>query len=210
MTVCRINHLVFWADGVVVTPAGQAAWGAVAPGRRPDAKTRLALHHLEQGLADGTLSPEEFCKGAGDLAGVSLPKGDLMEKLPEQIAPIPGMPEVLEELTCRRLALSLASGVPRQWLISALQRSGLARWLPEDQVWIAADWGGFPPLLDALLERGQVVPGRSLWVDDHSLRTSEALRRRVDSAVFVHPRQFTRDLGLWGLVPFAGASLARG
>ncbi len=55
MTACRINHLVFWADGVLVTPAGQAAWDAIAPGRISDTKTRLELHNLEQGLADGTL-----------------------------------------------------------------------------------------------------------------------------------------------------------
>jgi hypothetical protein len=210
MTACRINHLVFWADGVVVTRAGRAAWDAVAPGRRPDATTRLELHRLEQGLADGTLSPEEFCKKAGDLAGGSLPKGDLMEKLPNQIAPIPGMPEVLEELACRRCTLSLASGYPRQWLIPALTRCGLSHLLPEDQVWMAAEWGGFPQLLDSLLERGRIVPGRSLWVDHHSLRTAAALRLGIDAAVFVHVRQFYRDLGLWGLAPFAGAGPARG
>jgi hypothetical protein len=199
MTVCRINHLVFWADGVVVTPAGGAAWDAVAAGRRSDTKTRLALHYLEQGLADGTLSPEEFCKGVGDLAGGSLPKDDLMEKLPERIAPIARMPEVLEELDGLRTSLSLASGYPRQWLIPALERCDLARWFSPDQVWIAAEWGGFPRLLDALLERGRIVSGRSLWVDHHSLRTTAALRRGIDAAVFVHTRQFYRDLGLWGL-----------
>jgi phosphoglycolate phosphatase-like HAD superfamily hydrolase len=131
-----------------------------------------------------------------------------METLPDQIAPVPGMPEVLEELACRRLALSLVSGYPRQWLMPALERAGLAHRFPEDQVWAAAECGGFPQVLDLLLERSRIMPGRSLWVDHHSLRTTAALRRGIDAAVFVHARQFYRDLGLWGLVPFPGASAA--
>jgi hypothetical protein len=202
MTACRINHLVFWADGVVVTPAGRAAWDVISPGRKPDPKARLELHRLEQGMADGTLSPEEFCARTIDLGRSSLPTASLADKLPEQIAPIPGMAEVLEELACRRITLSLASGYPRQWLMPALKRCGLARQFPEEQVWIAAEWGGFPQILDSLLRRGQVVSGRSLWVDSHSLRTTAALRRGIDAAVFVHARQFYRDLGLWGLAPF--------
>jgi hypothetical protein len=210
MTACRIDHLVFWADGVVVTPVGQAAWDLVAPGRRPDAKALLALHCLEQGLADGTLAPGEFCTQAVALGRSSLPLAGLAAKLPEQIAPIPGMSEVMEELACRRIALSLVSGYPRQWLMPALVRCGLTRFFPEEQVWIAAEHGGFPQTLDVLLDSGRIMPGHSLWVDHHSLRTAAALRRGVDAAVFVHARQFHRDLGLWRLVPFPGAGPARG
>jgi hypothetical protein len=201
MTACRINHLVFWADGVVLTPPGEATWDLVAPDHKPDARARLELHRLEAGLADGTLTPDEFCARAVDLGKGSPSGGSLMEKVPVQIAPIAGMPQVLEELACRRLALSLVSGYPRQWLSPALARCGLTREFPEEQTWITAEHGGFPQILDVLLEHGRIVPGRSLWVDHHSLRTTAALRRGIDAAVFVHARQFYRDLGLWGLVP---------
>jgi hypothetical protein len=200
MSACRIDHLVFWADGVVVTPAAAAAWRVLAPGREPDTKTRLELHRLEQGLADGTIPPDEFCARLVDLGRESLSGADLIETLPERIAPIAGMPEVLEDLACRQITLSLVCGAPRQWILPALQRAGLARLFPEDQVLIAAEWGGFPALLDALLEHGRITPGRSLWVDHHSLRTTATLRHGIDAAVFVHARQFYRDLGLWGLV----------
>jgi len=210
MTACRINHLVFWADGVVLTPPGRTVWELVAPGRKPDAQARLELHRLEQGLADGTLSPDGFCARAVALGKGSLPGAGLPEKMLGQIVPIPGMPEVLEELACRRYTLSLASGYPRPWLRPALERCGLARTFPEDQVWVAAELGGFPALLDALLGRGRIVSGRSLWVDDHSLRTTAALQRGIDAAVFVHARQFHRDLGLWGLVPLPGARSSQG
>jgi beta-phosphoglucomutase-like phosphatase (HAD superfamily) len=136
MSACRINHLVFWADGAVVTPAGQAVWDFLAPGRRADAKERLELHRLEQGLADGALSPEQFCTSLVALSRSSQTVPHLMETLPGQIVPIAGMPEVLEELACRRLALSLVSGYPRQWLSPAMERCGLAREFPEGQTWL--------------------------------------------------------------------------
>jgi hypothetical protein len=201
MMACRINHLVFWAGGVAVTPVWQAAWDAVCPGRKPEAKARLELHRLELGLAGGALSPEAFCARAVDLSASSLPAGNLMEKLPAQVQPISGMAEVFEGLACRRLTLSLVSDYPRRWLIPALERTGLARWFAQDQVWMAAEEGGFPALLEALVLSGRMKPGHSLWVDHHSLRTSEALRCGVDAAVFVHSGQLYRDLGLWGLVP---------
>jgi phosphoglycolate phosphatase-like HAD superfamily hydrolase len=200
MTACRIDHLVFWAGGVVTTSLWQAAWDALGAGRQPSTKDRLELHRLELDLLGGALSPEEFCARAARLRGSAGTSIDLMDSLPSHIAPIPGMPEILEDLACRRLTLSLASDIPRPWLMPALERTGLARWFAADQVWVAAEEGGFPALLDALLRNGQIAPGRSLWVDHHSLRTSEALRRGVDAAVFVHPRQFHRDLGLWQLV----------
>jgi hypothetical protein len=198
---CRINHLVFWAGGVVVTPVWQATSEIVCPRRKPSTREQVELHRLEQGLLSGMLSPGEFCERAAILSGSAVTGSDLMEKLPTEIAPIPGMPEILEELACRCNALSLVSDYPREWLMPTLARTGLARWFAQDQVWIAAEEGGSPALLEALVRGGQIVPGRSLWVDHHSLRTSEALRRGVDAAVFVHPRQFYRDLGLWGLVP---------
>jgi phosphoglycolate phosphatase-like HAD superfamily hydrolase len=200
MNACRIESLVFWADGVVVTPPGEAAWALIAPGHTPDAKARLGLHRLEEGLADGALSPDEFCARAAELGMAS--GAGLMEGLSAQIAPISGMPEVLEVLASRRVALSLVSACPRQWLIPALRRCGLGPLFPEERVWATAEYGGFPQILDALIEGARIAPGRSLWVDHHSLRTRAALRRGIDAAVFVHARQFHRDLGLWGLVPF--------
>jgi beta-phosphoglucomutase-like phosphatase (HAD superfamily) len=205
MMACRITHLVFWAGGVVVTPIWQAAWDAIGFDRQPDASARLELHGLEHGLASGTLSPEEFCEQAATLSESNISASELIEQLPARIDAIPGMPELLDDLSCRHIRLSLVAGIPRLWLSPALQRTGLAQWFAQDEVWTAADDGGFPAVLEALLRRGQIVPGRSLWVDDSSLRTSEALRRGVDAAVFVRPRQLYRDLGLWGLVPFQGA-----
>jgi hypothetical protein len=205
MMACRITHLVFWAGGTVVTPVWQATWDLIAFGREPDASARLALHRLEQGLLGGGLSPEEFCEQAAALSGSRISASDLIEQLPARIDAIPGMPELLDGLTCRRIRLSLVADIPPRWLSPALQHTGLARWFSQDQVWPAAGEGGFPAVLETLLRRGEIVPGRSLWVDDNSLRTSEALRRGVDAAVFVRPRQLYRDLGLWGLVPFQGA-----
>ncbi len=205
MSTCRIQHLVFWAGGVVLTPPRQAVWEALAPGRTPDPRAAHGLHRLEQALADGSLSPEEFCRRAAEIAGVAAPADALSRRLPEHITAVAGMPEVIAGLAGRS-ALSLASDYPRRWLEPALERAGLARLFGGERAWIVAEWGGFPRALEAWIEAGRIAPGRALWVDHHSLRTSAALRRGVDAAVFVHARQFYRDLGLWGLVPSGGGS----
>lgn len=207
MKACRINHLVFWVGGVVLTPPGQAVWQALAPGHAPDPRAAQELHRLEQALADGSLSPEAFCRRAAEMAQVAAPAEVLSQALPEHIAPIEGMPEVIAGLA-ERNALSLASDYPRRWLAPALERAGLARWFGDEQIWIVAEWGGFGHGLGAWIEAGLIAPGRTLWVDHHSLRTSAALRRGVDAAVFVHARQFYRDLGLWGLAPSGGGPTA--
>jgi hypothetical protein len=208
MMESRIDHLVFWAGSVVLTPLWRAAWDALAPSDDPTPRSRQEMHGLERALYDGKLSPEEFCRTASEVSMSAVAAGDLLEKLPEHVAPIHGMPEVVSELS-RKYQLSLASDYPCRWLAPALERAGLSQWFSLDQAWIVAEGGGFPRVLDALLEQGKIHPGRTLWVDVHSLRTSAALRRGIDAAVFVHARQFYRDLGLWGLVPFPGAVPAR-
>ena len=68
-----------------------------------------------------------------------------------------------------------------------------------------ADLGGFAGVLDALIASGLVMPGHTLWVDYHWPRTSEALRKGVDTAIFVDARRLRRDLALWRLMPFAAS-----
>jgi hypothetical protein len=55
--------------------------------------------------------------------------------------------------------------------------------------------------LDALIAAGVVLPGHTLWIDAHSPRTSEALRKGVDADIFVDARRLRRDLALWRLMP---------
>ena len=61
--------------------------------------------------------------------------------------------------------------------------------------------GGFSGLLDTLIAHRVISPGHTLWVDHHSPRTSEALRKGVDAAIFVDARRLRRDLALWLLMP---------
>ena len=64
-----------------------------------------------------------------------------------------------------------------------------------------ADLGGFAGVLDVLIAAEAILPGHTLWVDAHSPRTSAALRKGVDAAIFVDTRRLRRDLALWRLMP---------
>ncbi len=48
-----------------------------------------------------------------------------------------------------------------------------------------------------------IVPGQTLWVDAHSPRTSAALRKGIDAAIFEDAWRLRRDLGMWDLLPLS-------
>ncbi len=112
------------------------------------------------------------------------------------------MPALLSDpaLTCE---LCLVSDYPAEWLLPALTRGGLARIFPACKIAYVADLGGFSGLLDALVERGVIMPGQTLWVDAHSPHTSAALRKGIDAAIFEDAWRLRRDLGMWGLLPLS-------
>jgi hypothetical protein len=110
------------------------------------------------------------------------------------------MPEMIRELAGTS-EISLASDYPREWLIPSLSRSGLTPYCHEHAIVYTAGLGGYTGLFERLVAAGAIIPGHTMWVDFHSRRTSEALSKGIDAAIFVDARRLRRDLGLWGLVP---------
>ena len=152
-------------------------------------------------LKGGSSLPNSVCapsKSAANTVGRQLhcwTRGSANE-LPLQ----PGMPLLLSDpaLTCE---MRLVSDYPSVWLLPALARSGLAGVFPAAEISYVADLGGFSGMFDALIARRVILPGNTLWVDYHSPRTSEALRKGIDAAIFVDARRLRRDFGLWRLAP---------
>ena len=169
-----------------------------APGQR------RALLEAALALAGGREQPAGFSARAAAICGEpgETAAAQLQERLTNELAPLAGMPALLLDpaLTCE---LRLVSDYPAEWLLPALARSGLARIFPADEIAYVADLGGFSGMFDALVERGVIVPGRTLWVDAHSPRTSAALRKGIDAAIFEDARRLRRDLGMWRLLPLA-------
>lgn len=200
----RITRLTLIAGGVVLPSLPQAAASLLAPGVELPPARRRALVDAALACAEGRESPDRFCAAAVAICGErsETAAGRLQERLASELAPLEGMPALLSDgaLTCE---LRLVSDYPAEWLLPALTRGGLERIFPPSEIAYVADFGGFPGLFDALVERGLSVPGQTLWVDGHSPRTSAALRKGIDAAIFEDARRLARDLGMWGLLPLS-------
>ena len=97
--------------------------------------------------------------------------------------------------------MRLVSDYPAVWLLPALARSGLASAFSAAEISTWPTWGDFQGCLTPSSHSGVISPGHTLWVDYHSPRTSEALRKGVDATIFVDARRLRRDLALWRLMP---------
>jgi hypothetical protein len=198
----RITRLMLLAGGVVLPTLAEAAASFLAPGRTLTPGQRLGLQQAAHALAEGREQPVRFCVRAAEICGEhgGAAASLLDERLSNELPPQPGMPSVLSDpaLTCE---MRLVSDYPAVWLLPALGRSGLAGAFSAAEISYVADLGGFSGLFDTLIAHRVISPGHTLWVDYHSPRTSEALRKGVDAAIFVDARRLRRDLALWRLVP---------
>ena len=198
----RITRLMLLAGGVVLPTLAEAAASFLAPGRMLTPGQRLGLQQAAHVLAEGREQPAQFCVRAAEICGAhgEAAASLLYEKLTDDLSPQPGMPSLLTDptLVCE---MRLASDYPAVWLLPALARSGLAGAFSAAEISYVADLGGFAGLFDTLIAQRVISPGHTLWVDYHSPRTSEALRKGVDAAIFVDARRLRRDLALWRLMP---------
>jgi hypothetical protein len=188
--------------GVVLPALAEAAASFLAPGRTLTPGQRLGLQQAAHALAEGREQPAQFCVRAAEICGEHGEAAALLldERLSNELPPRPGMPSLLSDpaLTCEK---RLVSDYPAVWLLPALARSGLARVFSAAEISYVADLGGFAGMFDALIARRVILPGNTLWVDYHSPRTSEVLRKGIDAAIFVDARRLRRDVGLWRLAP---------
>jgi len=200
----RITRLTLIAGGVVLPSLPQAAASLLAPGVELPRAQRRGLMNAALACAEGRESPHQFCAAAAAICGErsETTAGRLQERLVNELALLEDMPALLEDLalTCE---LCLVSDYPAEWLLPALTRGGLARIFPAGEIAYVADFGGFSGLFDTLVERGVIVPGQTLWVDAHSPRTSAALRKGIDAAIFEDAWRLRRDLGMWDLLPLS-------
>ena len=198
----RITRLAILAGGVLFPTPTEAVATCLAAGGKLTLAQRGGLQQAGRSLADGRTAPAQFCAEVTELCGV---RGEpaaarLYEQLANELAAQPGLPSLIVDLALTH-EVRLVSDYPAAWVLPALRRSGLEGCFPETEIAYVADLGGLAGMFDALVAGGLIVPGHTLWVDSHSRRTSEALRRGIDATIFVDARRFRRDLGLWRLMP---------
>jgi hypothetical protein len=192
------------AGGVVLPSLLEATASLLAPRVELPPALRRALLNAALACAEGREHLNQFCIDAvaicGERSGTAAER--LHERLARELMPLEGIPALLSDpaLTCE---LRLISDYPAEWLLPALTRGRLARIFPAGEIAYVAALGGFPGLLDALVERRVIVPDQTLWVDAHSPRTSAALRKGIDAIIFEDARRLRRDLGMWRLLPLS-------
>lgn len=113
----------------------------------------------------------------------------------------PGMTKVLDALH-RRFELWLVSKYPSQQAADIIAKNSLTRWFENGAVYLLPEHiVDHEAVLQSLVEAEVIIPGKSIWVDHHPVRTMVAVRQGIDASIFVDGKRLYRDLGLWGIVP---------
>lgn len=130
---------------------------------------------------------------------VFLLEGVVVSPDPDQIIQ-PGMARVLDDLH-HRLELWLVTNYAHEQLAAIISKNSLAKWFENDAVFLIPEHTvDNETILQSMVEAGVIIPGRSLWIDHHPIRTMLAIRHGIDSSIFVDGDRLYRDLWLWGIV----------
>jgi hypothetical protein len=208
MSEHRITHIAFWAGGVLLPEIGgwavEALSGEVPLPAALPVEDRFEVHALARDLALGRIDADEFMQQAwargGGAAAHAATAAALM---PRVSGPAPLMPLLAE--MADRYWLSLFSDYPAEWLEAILPGTRLTKVFSPGEIWYTADLaagGDYDHLFAEAARRGALRPGESLLIDHHSRRTTAALRRGIDTAIYVDVPRLRRDLALWSLPPF--------
>jgi hypothetical protein len=113
----------------------------------------------------------------------------------------PGIAKVLDKLY-QRFELWLVSSLTPEQVATIISTNSLAQWFEDDAVCLLPGHvESQEAMLLTMVETGVIMPGKSLWIDDHPIRTMLAVRRGIDASIFVDGDRLYRDLWLWGMVP---------
>jgi hypothetical protein len=82
-----------------------------------------------------------------------------------------------------------------------MSRNSLSQWFEDGAVYSLPGYiVDHQAMLQWLVEAGAIIPGKSLWIDNHPVRTMLAVRQGIDASVFVDAERLYRDLELWGII----------
>jgi hypothetical protein len=111
------------------------------------------------------------------------------------------MAKVLDELN-HRFELWLVSNYAHEQVSAIILNNSLAQWFENNAVYsIPKPIKDNEAILQSLVDAEVIIPGKSLWIDHHPIRTMLAIRSGIDSSIFVDGDRLYRDLWLWGMVP---------
>ncbi len=200
-----IDTLLFWMDGVVTTPLADITIHQLESvlNDRLGIAERLEIRDWALELQLGRIDSVTFCNKSLAITQAPLAEKELAARIGKNVAPIPGVLDVVRELI-GTYGLWLIAHCPREWLLSISERldlvhlftghsilfcpeSGLSRLLP-DVFYLAAQQAG-KPLENCLLVAGD------------SAITTAAVNVGLNAIIFADARRLRRELGLRQLLP---------
>ncbi|NPV87617.1 MAG: hypothetical protein HPY45_16590 [Anaerolineae bacterium] len=165
---------------------------------------RLALQDLEQALFIGELTPYSFLKRAGALSLPAIESAQLLEGILRTVHADEDTLQVADALRKRGYTLYLVSEYPPEWLEQIASHVAALRLLFSSNRLVFTSSlklkDIYGDIFSVLRSNGQIVPGKTLWIDAHPWRTSAAIRRGIDAIIYVDSRRLRRELALRQLV----------
>jgi len=164
------------------------------------------IYELTLDLALGKISEEEFLHSVFSLTGMRFETCNLKEMIVDNAPPILGIMDVLKELGEKK-SLFMFSQYPPEMYDRIKTRLGLDKLIPEKNVFFTSG-SGVQNLKSGIIERlifnKWITPGKSIFIDNDSRRTSAAIRAGIDAIIFVDSRRLRREIALRGLLPKLG------
>ena len=198
----QITHVAFMVGGVLVPRMMDVTLELLHSGSEVDRHTKLAIHFLEKDLSLGRITPEEYCRQVIARTDSTDEPSYMMRAIPEHTRLVPGMKALIGELA-EKCMTCLVSDYPRRWLKGIREDTGLSSLLTDDRTMILAEAdtpGTYPELFQIIMQRFEIRPGRALWIDHSSPRTSWAIRQGIDAIVFVDEGRLRRELKMRNLM----------
>jgi FMN phosphatase YigB (HAD superfamily) len=203
----NIHQYYFVFGGVIVKPLCEIVLEQLRSLNDPAWQRKYQdLYDLETRLSLGNIAKADFFQKAASLSAFELKADELEAMVFKKAEPIPGIMDILNELHGKNV-LFLFSQYPPEIYAPLGSRFGLELLIPRKNVSFASEMS-LQNMTTAIIEKlcleQGLIPGRSLWVDSDSHRTSAAIREGVDAIIYVDSRRLRREIALRGLLPLLG------
>ena len=161
-------------------------------------KERVGIHNLGTTLLTGDLSGHDYFLQLKFLVNAKFPLGE--NDLFKSLSLNSGALSVVDALG-RNNEVILFSDFPKPWLTKISQIGCLIDHFQQVIYSQEINCNNLrEDVFDRLMATHEIQAGNSLWVDSDPFRTSIAIRRSIDSIIYVDKRRLLRELNLRSLL----------
>lgn len=202
-----IDHFIFVLNDALCNSLSREIIQFLSTRQRlVDEAARQALFKLENDYIAGKYPKEKFFEKTAGIFKLEITAEELEKAIVDRLVPTRGIPGVLAELQTR-FSLTLFSQFSPELLHQISSLSALKEYFPEESILYACEMGSTDQpvsLVKKFIAMGRIHPGKSIWVDSSSARTSASIRAGVDAIIFLNSEKLRREIALRGLLPLLG------